>query len=69
MEFTLLACENCENLPRFNCGSGTGLIQSKTPVSLDDWHRVRIKREDWKGWLWVDDDRQSLEGQSFLCTK
>lgn len=47
----------------FNCGSGTGLIQSKTPISMNEWHTVKIQREDWRGWLRVDEE-QAVIGRS-----
>lgn len=48
---------------RFNCGSGTGLIQSKSAVTMDTWHVVKIQREDLTGSLKVDEE-ESVHGRS-----
>ncbi|XP_068106686.1 pikachurin-like isoform X2 [Hyperolius riggenbachi] len=48
---------------RFDCGSGTAVIRSESPVSLGEWHELRVSRTAKIGLLQVDSQRQ-VEGMS-----
>ncbi|XP_018420102.1 PREDICTED: pikachurin [Nanorana parkeri] len=48
---------------RFDCGSGTAVIRSEKPVSLGQWHELRVSRTAKNGLLQVDNQRQ-VEGMS-----
>ncbi|XP_044129376.1 pikachurin [Bufo gargarizans] len=48
---------------RFDCGSGTAMIRSEKPVSLGQWHELRVSRTARNGLLQVDDQKQ-VEGMS-----
>ncbi|XP_067106970.1 pikachurin [Osmerus mordax] len=44
---------------RFDCGSGTAVIRSEAPVSLNEWHELRAWRTGRAGILQVDTQRPS----------
>ncbi|XP_072272714.1 pikachurin isoform X1 [Pyxicephalus adspersus] len=48
---------------RFDCGSGTAVIRSEKPVSLGQWHELRVSRTAKNGLLQVDNQKQ-VEGMS-----
>ncbi|XP_053304088.1 pikachurin [Spea bombifrons] len=48
---------------RFDCGSGTAVIRSENPVSLGQWHELRVSRTAKNGILQVDDQNQ-VEGMA-----
>ncbi|CAI9602203.1 unnamed protein product, partial [Staurois parvus] len=48
---------------RFDCGSGTAVIRSEKPVSLGQWHELRVSRTAKNGLLQVDSQKQ-VEGKS-----
>ncbi|XP_043925832.1 pikachurin [Protopterus annectens] len=48
---------------RFDCGSGTAIIKSDAPVSVNHWHDLRISRTAKNGILQVDDQRP-VEGMA-----
>ncbi|XP_069820865.1 pikachurin isoform X2 [Dendropsophus ebraccatus] len=48
---------------RFDCGSGTAVIRSEKPVSLGQWHELRVSRTAKNGLLQVDNQMQ-VEGMS-----
>ncbi|XP_075040327.1 pikachurin isoform X2 [Mixophyes fleayi] len=48
---------------RFDCGSGTAVIRSEKPVSLGQWHELRVSRTAKNGLLQVDNQGQ-VEGMS-----
>ncbi|KAM4709597.1 pikachurin isoform 2-T2 [Discoglossus pictus] len=48
---------------RFDCGSGTAVIRSEKPVSLGEWHELRVSRTAKNGILQVDNQKQ-VEGMA-----
>ncbi|XP_048451342.1 pikachurin isoform X1 [Rhincodon typus] len=48
---------------RFDCGSGTASIRSKEPISLNQWHDVKVSRTAKSGILQVD-DQHTVEGMA-----
>ncbi|XP_042308445.1 pikachurin isoform X1 [Sceloporus undulatus] len=42
---------------RFDCGSGTAIIRSEEPVSLNQWHELKVSRTAKNGILQVDQQR------------
>ncbi|KAF2984643.1 hypothetical protein EK904_012564, partial [Melospiza melodia maxima] len=48
---------------RFDCGSGTAVIRSEEPVSLGQWHELRVSRTAKNGILQVDTQRP-VEGMA-----
>ncbi|KFQ93936.1 Pikachurin, partial [Nipponia nippon] len=46
---------------RFDCGSGTAVIRSEEPVSLGQWHELRVSRTAKNGILQVD-NQKPVEG-------
>lgn len=40
---------------RFDCGSGSGMVRSATPVLLQQWNRASIVRRRWDGWMQLND--------------
>ncbi|KAH0627895.1 hypothetical protein JD844_008449 [Phrynosoma platyrhinos] len=42
---------------RFDCGSGTAVIRSEEPVSLNQWHELKVSRTAKNGILQVDQQR------------
>nr|XP_008114302.2 PREDICTED: pikachurin [Anolis carolinensis] len=48
---------------RFDCGSGTAIIRSEEPVSLNQWHELRVSRTAKNGILQVD-QQKPVEGMA-----
>uniref|UniRef100_A0A493TY21 Pikachurin n=2 Tax=Anas TaxID=8835 RepID=A0A493TY21_ANAPP len=48
---------------RFDCGSGTAVIRSEEPVSLGQWHELRVSRTAKNGILQVD-KQKPVEGMA-----
>ncbi|KGL79817.1 Pikachurin, partial [Tinamus guttatus] len=48
---------------RFDCGSGTAVIRSEEPVSLGQWHEIRVSRTAKNGILQVD-KQKPVEGMA-----
>ncbi|KAL7836080.1 hypothetical protein AOLI_G00273640 [Acnodon oligacanthus] len=48
---------------RFDCGSGSAVIRSEEPVSMNEWHELRVSRTAKNGILQVDEQRP-VEGSS-----
>ncbi|KAL7989078.1 hypothetical protein Chor_007997 [Crotalus horridus] len=48
---------------RFDCGSGTAIIRSKDPISLNQWHQLKVSRTAKNGILQVD-QQTPLEGMA-----
>nr|XP_060617392.1 pikachurin isoform X1 [Anolis sagrei ordinatus] len=48
---------------RFDCGSGTAIIRSEEPVSLNQWHELRVSRTAKNGILQVD-QQTPVEGMA-----
>ncbi|XP_077203122.1 pikachurin isoform X1 [Paroedura picta] len=48
---------------RFDCGSGTAIIRSEEPVSLNQWHELKVSRTAKNGILQVDQQRP-VEGMA-----
>ncbi|NXA32380.1 EGFLA protein, partial [Eudromia elegans] len=48
---------------RFDCGSGTAVIRSEEPVSLGQWHDIRVSRTAKNGILQVD-KQKPVEGMA-----
>ncbi|XP_069739683.1 pikachurin isoform X2 [Narcine bancroftii] len=48
---------------RFDCGSGTAIIRSAEPLSLNQWHDVKMSRTARSGILQVD-DQHPVEGMA-----
>ncbi|XP_015275647.1 PREDICTED: pikachurin [Gekko japonicus] len=48
---------------RFDCGSGTAIIRSEEPVSLNQWHELKMSRTAKNGILQVDQQRP-VEGMA-----
>lgn len=56
---------------RFNCGSGTAVLRSEAPVTLNEWHELHVTRTARRGTLEVDKQRtvKKLAGGSFTQIK
>ncbi|XP_053159968.1 pikachurin isoform X2 [Hemicordylus capensis] len=48
---------------RFDCGSGTAIIRSEEPVSLNQWHELKVSRTAKNGILQVD-QQKPVEGMA-----
>ncbi|XP_069897165.1 pikachurin isoform X1 [Dipodomys merriami] len=48
---------------RFDCGSGTGVLRSENPLTLDQWHELRVSRTAKNGILQVD-KQKAVEGMA-----
>ncbi|XP_033020161.1 pikachurin isoform X1 [Lacerta agilis] len=48
---------------RFDCGSGTAVIRSEEPISLNQWHELKVSRTAKNGILQVDQQRP-VEGMA-----
>ncbi|XP_066509779.1 pikachurin-like [Hoplias malabaricus] len=48
---------------RFDCGSGPAIIRSEEPVSMNEWHELRVSRTAKNGILQVDEQRP-VEGSA-----
>ncbi|XP_061472652.1 pikachurin isoform X2 [Rhineura floridana] len=48
---------------RFDCGSGTAIIRSEEPISLNQWHELKVSRTAKNGILQVDQQRP-IEGMA-----
>ncbi|NWY02494.1 EGFLA protein, partial [Nothoprocta ornata] len=48
---------------RFDCGSGTAVLRSEEPVSLGQWHEIRVSRTAKNGILQVD-KQKPVEGMA-----
>ncbi|XP_072848926.2 pikachurin isoform X2 [Pogona vitticeps] len=48
---------------RFDCGSGTAVIRSEEPISLNQWHELKVSRTAKNGILQVDQQRP-MEGMA-----
>lgn len=42
--------------PRFNCGTGVGVITSENKIKLGNWHSVTLFRDGVNGWLRMDNN-------------
>ncbi|KAM8960879.1 pikachurin [Pelodytes ibericus] len=60
-DFISITMANGHVVLRFDCGSGTAVIRSENPVSLGQWHEVRVSRTAKNGILQVDNQNQ-VEG-------
>ncbi|XP_055968198.1 pikachurin [Sorex fumeus] len=56
---------------RFNCGSGTAILRSEAPITLNEWHELRVSRTARKGTLEVDKQKkvEKLAAGSFTQIK
>ncbi len=43
------------SLDRFDCGSGSGVVKSSSPVKLEQWNKASIVRRRWDGWMQLND--------------
>ncbi|XP_049625003.1 pikachurin-like [Suncus etruscus] len=43
---------------RFNCGSGTAILRSEEPLTLNQWHELHVSRTARKGTLEVDKQKK-----------
>uniref|UniRef100_A0A8C4RWN1 EGF like, fibronectin type III and laminin G domains n=1 Tax=Erpetoichthys calabaricus TaxID=27687 RepID=A0A8C4RWN1_ERPCA len=48
---------------RFDCGSGTAVLRSEEPISLNKWHEMRVSRTAKNGILQVD-NQKPVEGMA-----
>ncbi|XP_049995021.1 pikachurin isoform X3 [Alexandromys fortis] len=48
---------------RFDCGSGTGVLRSEKPLTLGQWHELRVSRTAKNGILQVD-EQKVVEGMA-----
>ncbi|XP_074242613.1 pikachurin isoform X2 [Saimiri boliviensis] len=48
---------------RFDCGSGTGILRSEDPLTLGNWHELRVSRTAKNGILQVD-KQKVVEGMA-----
>ncbi|XP_059132731.1 pikachurin [Peromyscus eremicus] len=51
---------------RFDCGSGTGILRSEDPLTLGQWHELRVSRTAKNGILQVD-KQKAVEGMAALA--
>ncbi|KAM9331365.1 pikachurin [Gastrophryne carolinensis] len=58
-DFISITLVNGHVVLRFDCGSGTALIRSEKPVSLGQWHELRVSRTAKNGILQVDNQKQA----------
>lgn len=52
---------------RFDCGSGTGVLRSEDPLTLGQWHELRVSRTAKNGILQVD-KQKVVEGMAKVRT-
>ncbi|CAH1775058.1 unnamed protein product, partial [Owenia fusiformis] len=63
IDYIALYMQNGKILFAFNCGSGPAVIESEDTYNDGEWHKVRIERDQRRGFLYVD-DKKVAEGAS-----
>uniref|UniRef100_A0A8C5LSG1 EGF like, fibronectin type III and laminin G domains n=1 Tax=Leptobrachium leishanense TaxID=445787 RepID=A0A8C5LSG1_9ANUR len=62
-DFISITLVNGHVLFRFDCGSGTAVIRSEKPITLGQWHELRLSRTAKNGILQVD-NQNPVEGMA-----
>ena len=44
---------------RFDCGTGPAQITSENLVELGQWNTITVHRNDWNGWIQLNDGPQA----------
>ena len=44
---------------RFDCGTGPAQITSENQVELGQWNTLTVHRNDWNGWIQLNDGPQA----------
>jgi len=44
---------------RFDCGTGMAKITTSNKVELGNWNTIRVHRNDWNGWIQLNDGQQA----------
>ena len=52
---------------RFDCGTGMAGISSTNQVNLGQWNTLTVHRNDWNGWIQLNDGPQE-RGRSRVRT-